>query len=510
MAPNVPNGLERPWSPLSLPAMRPLHPLLLLLLALLTTLPSLTVVRESFWIDELHSVWVVLGEWNDIPARAWEGNQTPLYFYWLKLWGNGLGFTEPALRVLSWLCMTGAIWLAYLTLQRSLFPQGKLDLLESARNRLAISIGCMMLWGWLDWSMWFYATEVRPYAFVTLALFGLLWLSDERRDSRRPGNFGWVVVSILAIHLHLTAGLWVFCHWLIRLGQLSQRPIGRKLMIRVRLWELLLVGIGSFPLLGLAAMIWDRSSQWETMSGIVDGPSLLRVIPWIPWVVIPGLGFAVTRQRSERDSTVGQGMAVVFGPLLMVVVVSGLQWAPMLHRRYVIGSHLAAWWLGGWWLSQLPVRWKQVAVGVLSCGAMIAIDGNWRVWQEGEWMAWPRQENWQAAVEWLNTHAEANSEIWVSPQLVETMQVDSTPLPYPASRYYPLFVVHARYLLRSDLECRLLANDPRSWKDAMSADLTKKRFLLVRQGSLRLDGTPWEATAIHFGRVAVAPVAPTP
>lgn len=281
-------------------------------------------------------------------------------------------------------------------------------------------------------------------------------------------------------------------------------------MVRVRLWELLLVGIGSVPLLGLAAMIWDRSSQWEAMSGIVDGPSLLRLVPWVPWVVIPALGFAVTRQRTEWDSTVGQSIAVLVGPLLMVLVVSGLHYAPMLHRRYVIGSHFAAWWLGGWWLSQFSARWKRAVVGLLSCGSLIAIDGNWRDWQEGEWMAWPRQENWQAAVEWINTHAEANSEIWISPQLVETMQVESTPLPYPASRYYPLFVVHARYLLRSDLESHLLANDPQTWKEAMGPDSLKKKWILVRQAKFQLDEAPWRAKAIPFGRVVAVSIEPTP
>ena len=75
----------------------------------------LATIRESLWIDELHSAWVVQGPWSAWIERAAIGNQAPAFFaplkLWHDLWVGGLGAVgwsstlaaELSLRSFSWL-----------------------------------------------------------------------------------------------------------------------------------------------------------------------------------------------------------------------------------------------------------------------------------------------------------------------------------------------------------------------------------------------------------------------
>src|SRR5688572_19813575 len=59
-------------------------------------------VRESLWIDELHTAWCVSGSLADVAPRAMAGNQSPVFFWieWLltSLFGhNELTFRLPSL-----------------------------------------------------------------------------------------------------------------------------------------------------------------------------------------------------------------------------------------------------------------------------------------------------------------------------------------------------------------------------------------------------------------------------
>ena len=52
----------------------------------------------SFWLDELHTAWIVNGDWNDVVARCQIGNQSPLYFCVLKVFQDWGGQQEFSFR----------------------------------------------------------------------------------------------------------------------------------------------------------------------------------------------------------------------------------------------------------------------------------------------------------------------------------------------------------------------------------------------------------------------------
>src|SRR5579872_4986270 len=68
------------------------------LLAAALRIPPL---RESLWLDELHTAWCALGPLDEVAPRAAIGNQGPLY-YWLQwLLVNALGPSEISFRLIS-------------------------------------------------------------------------------------------------------------------------------------------------------------------------------------------------------------------------------------------------------------------------------------------------------------------------------------------------------------------------------------------------------------------------
>ena len=58
---------------------------------------STATIREPLWIDELHSVWCIEGDWQDVLPRATVGNQSPLYFYCLKAYVSLVEFTTESI-----------------------------------------------------------------------------------------------------------------------------------------------------------------------------------------------------------------------------------------------------------------------------------------------------------------------------------------------------------------------------------------------------------------------------
>ena len=87
---------------------------------------------ESFWIDELHSAWVVWDSLGDVTPRAKLGHQSPFYFVGLWFWKQIVGGGEVALRLSSILAVALSIGLVFLwqSMYATAFPMGKAGLLD--------------------------------------------------------------------------------------------------------------------------------------------------------------------------------------------------------------------------------------------------------------------------------------------------------------------------------------------------------------------------------------------
>ena len=87
-------------------------PRLLLAVVLIAILFRVWQIAEPLWIDELHTSWVVSGEFEDVAPRARMGNQSPVYFWCVWLVTQACGHSEFSLRLSSLVAGTLAVWLA--------------------------------------------------------------------------------------------------------------------------------------------------------------------------------------------------------------------------------------------------------------------------------------------------------------------------------------------------------------------------------------------------------------
>src|SRR5262245_22650432 len=108
-------------------------------------------LRESLWLDELHTAWCAVGSLDELAQRAAIGNQGPL-FYWLEWLLLGLfGPSELALRLPSFLAGSMLPMAVYFFARRlGTAGMGVLAAALVAVDPLGI----------------FYSSEARPYALV--------------------------------------------------------------------------------------------------------------------------------------------------------------------------------------------------------------------------------------------------------------------------------------------------------------------------------------------------------
>jgi hypothetical protein len=290
---------------------------------------------ESLWLDELHSSWVISDDWAQVAARARAGNQSPVYFYGLKLTqqflpGGGWSLNrEAALRLpslLSWSLTIGIFgWLVtrltseiYRDCRKagtawSIRGEGRFDEEPAQASPLAtldgpgtgrcwaplvFAAGCC-LWLLVDRLQCFYATEARVYAIVQL--LGLVtWLMVVSVVGGRRSDGSWISWNLLAplmLHLHITAALVVCCQWLT-LGIFSlTKPRGRCIYLLTSIWLSLHVGLVLRPM----GSVWDRRSQWETFAGDTSLTSLRSQFPALA-ALIPIALFAIIQHLRNPPS----------------------------------------------------------------------------------------------------------------------------------------------------------------------------------------------------------------
>ena len=73
-------------------------------IAVLLRLPS---CYESFWLDELHSAWIVADDVGSVYQRSVLGHQSPFYYFQLWIWKQVVGNSEVMLRLNSVLLVAG-------------------------------------------------------------------------------------------------------------------------------------------------------------------------------------------------------------------------------------------------------------------------------------------------------------------------------------------------------------------------------------------------------------------
>ena len=155
-------------------------------------LRAATIEAQSFWDDELFTVWLVRLHFGDMVRAWWDSEATPPVYYAVTwLWSQVVGSGETGLRSLSVVAGIAAVPLVYLVGSR--FASARAGLAAAA----LVTFNPFLVW---------YGIEARSYAFLVpeVALGLLVFLAALTTPSRR-NLVGWALVSALSLATHYFA-----------------------------------------------------------------------------------------------------------------------------------------------------------------------------------------------------------------------------------------------------------------------------------------------------------------
>lgn len=463
-------------------------------------------MRQSLWIDELHTAWVSTGPWQQVVQRSAAGNQTPIYFAWQWWLGRTFGHSELCLRATSLVA-----WLGSLSLFAAVIGQ-------FVRHTAHAGLWWLICLIALDRQQIFFATEARPYMLMSaVVLLGWVvldyWLAQEKVGIRMLVAWQtWIACCAVAVWLQPTAVLFVASQFALAMWRGGSRRAVQALLA-VALFTL--VGI-AWPMRYVLEPAWQGRQAWAAFAADLHWVNILKQFP-ILVVGVPGLIAAVIgvlqgrrrvsledrevrdKQRFERSASARLtydlwlcGWAM---PLLMVVLLTASGVAPLMHARYLYAA-------------TLPLTlWTACMLGRLRSGRSVAVivwgmillqavqQGSLSTWLSGHLPVVERGEQWREAVAHTQLahtqpyelkHASVPPgsspiQIYCAANLIEGGRAEF--LRGSQLRYeYLSLPLRTLYPVADGTQIVPLLNDPRTWPDVISSppgtDAT--RWLLVR------------------------------
>lgn len=394
-------------------------------ITLLAAVLRLWQINESLWVDELHTSWCVQAGFENVPQRAAEGNQSPLYF-WL-LWGltRVLGESEFTLRLPSLLAGIALPGMAWLLVRR--LGLGEKTLLTAVLASLLVAV---------DHTSIFYSTEARPYALVELASTGALILALESLCGGITLRAALVATLVVLFYLHYTTALYA-------VGLIASF-LTYSLLARDQergSWKAWLVigGVTALCCLPATPQLLDIAARRGNWTAFASDLSAVR--EFIPLVVLLALW------PRFPPPAVLLSAAVCLIPVLLA---AGLTWwevAPVFLTRYLVAA-LPPLWVSIATASQVA---DQPRVRQVASIAVLAVAVWWSgVVENGVNYGQPlidRQEDWRGAITVASEQhrQHPNWKILVHSGLIETDTLRENPT--TALREYGLLPVRALYKL---------------------------------------------------------------
>ncbi len=397
---------------------------------------------EPLWLDELHTAWCVHDSFGEVARRAWEGNQSPLFF-WLEypvfqISGGGPVALRSLSLMASLVLLVSMAWLAW----------------RWSGSYLAAIVSAGL--AAQDDQFIFYAVEARPYALVQLAA---LWqvalfirlLSPRDDPTRTPaamtGMFG--LLSLGLFYLHLSTVLLFASELLIGVFVAVGRWPRHKIHAGSPwLWVCLAAGLPGW------AMGWrlaGRGADWNIISD--PGRYALLVVAYVlVWLAGPvallatGSGqSATTTSPGPRRSWPEFGLALTgLLPPAMAWMATCLNLVPLAQFRFTIGSFALLAVLAGILVGRIRGARMRLAVTVMVLGlATVTNPLLPALMSRGEWPD-QRDENWQEMTRRLNRDR-APVALW--PNLVEDRRFAESD-PVPEWQEYYRFAVTGIYRLQ--------------------------------------------------------------
>ena len=365
-----------------------------LTVAVIATLARAVTLRDSLWLDELHTSWTVAGSLNEVVARAADGNQPPLYFWLIWFVVRMVGHQELGLRFAS--LLAGLLVILGLGM-----------FVKRWTHSSALALMATVLAA-IDPNFTYYAREARPYVFVQLLAIGHLhvFLCRCLASSIRT-RLRWITLSWAMFFTHYTSVLIVPAELaLIFWG--SRRYSKRSIKWTWTLDVLICLG-GSMAAIGPLRQVFGRRSNWGKFVSVNGVVEVWTIFPCFVYLVIPLLVVVVFALIGGRKATslvrvsrrfkrfLGFFGCTFFGPVAFAWLLTWLAVAPLFLRRYVIVSSISLVVLASWWgvcLSNNRVRGWFATFSVL---AVIAC-GHFR---PAHWLHHGK-EDWRTSVAFLN------------------------------------------------------------------------------------------------------------
>lgn len=478
----------------------------------------LVQVRESLWLDELHTAWTVADGWHEIAWRAQIGNQSPLYFYLVGVTTWVMGLDELAVRLPSVLAGVGLVGLA-----------GWL-VAGWTGSRCSGWLTALLLT--VDRTSLFYAQEARPYAWVQL--FGLIHIALFVMILSRPRvvwRVAWILTAWLLYYLHYTSVLLlaaeVIAYAVLSIFR-SSRPSYR---IRSLAIDLACIAIGMLPSLPWVLQIAAHRDAWSAfISRQVPIRRILAVFPLGIYLVLPAVigaagwllhfGWRGVRSDLPRSAVSGEsplqlgrpsgrwsiGARVGLDPRLLVVLIGwlfvplGLAWlstvsdlARLFFPRYLVVSAAAPALLAGLIFSRYPNGLIRLAGGLVVTAALIWHGALVPQWLHDGRVIGDRGQDWRGAVDLLRQRtAGKDMPIFVRSGLIEADRLRSEPSP----RLHDYCLLPVLGIYRLDISEENLVPLPYRWR----GDFTEpQRDRIIRTGRvwMLLAGTPKNITDLR-------------
>jgi uncharacterized membrane protein len=324
-------------------------------------------LRESLWLDELHTAWVVAGSWSEIGARAQIGNQSPWYFYLVRLVVDACGMNEFSLRLPSLIAGLSLIPLAW-----GIAGRWGRSLAAAAMVAALVAVD--------RWCV-YYAQEARSYALVQLV--SLFQVACFARLLDRPEirwRIGCIGLTSLMFYLHYTsviliageAAAYVLVYAADR-GSLSYRPLQAVI-------DAGLCVATAVPAVPHLVYIAQHRGNWAQMvarpgfAGLfILFPVAAYSIPTLAALVLDRVGgkasggSAGNGSAKRRDFTHAVILCLCWlaVPLSATWMLTRLDVARLFMVRYLVGIVVAPMMLGGVLLAAVRSRTIRIAAALI-------------------------------------------------------------------------------------------------------------------------------------------------
>lgn len=384
--------------------------------------------QEPLWIDELHTGWVISGSINDVVPRSAIGNQTPLYYFVVRLLASLFGTTEWVIRTPSLVFSAASIAL------------GQFIVWKLTKDRVAtLSTGLILS---LESLSIFWASEARPYAmlqfFAMLQTYVLLeQLCTLNRN--RLFDFKLLLLTALLPLVHLTAMLQIF-------GQLIFLMILKYLKRDVTCASISLAAglLVSVFVLPIVAQAFQKRSDWNSFSD--TGAFIQQILP-ILVIAAAALLFTYSANKKASPSTIQSSAWVwIFSgsfPVAVAMLLGIAEWLPIESPRYVAISFVLLPVGLGISISKLGLNsfLKFVTIATLAIGPNPIAHS---LISNGSIPSF-RTENWHSAVDQIDQSINKDETLFLFSNLIEDHRLN-TELPrkeieylkFPVSGIYKL------------------------------------------------------------------------